>query len=698
MRLPMLTATGTVLATAVALTGASSAAAASGPDRSQPQIAVVSNPDPGLISGGDALLRITPAGTRPVRLTVNGRVADGFARQPDGTLLGLVTGLRDGANRITAESHGRAATLTVINHPATGPIFAGPQPMPFYCETTAFGLAPATQPSCAAPAVVSYQYHTTAGAFAPLADPAARPADLATTTVGGRAVPYLVRIETGTIDRAVYQTAALYDGSAPSPLRPDTSWNGRLVYAFGGGCSGGHHQGSATGGVLNDLFLSRGYAVASSTLNVLETNCNIPTSAEAAMMVKEHFIEVYGPVAHTIGWGASGGGIQQYTIADSYPGILDGIIPTVGFPDAFTALKDASDCRLLDRFFAGAGGSFTERQRRAVAGFEDYDTCTSWDTYFDLVTPTGRCSTAIPAAALWNATTNPGGVKCTLAEAYANQFGRDPATGFVRGTLDNVGVQYGLAALRGGEISAAQFVALNAGIGGYDAYGATVPARTRADDGALRAAYRDDLRNSAGLGLRATPIIDYRLFMDFDGPINDVHTAQWSYVMRARLQAANGTAANQVIVESHTTPDQAAASGAYVLSAMDRWLTGIEADRSARSRQAKVIADKPADVGDGCYQSADHRIQTPLTYPATGPCAASYPIGSSPRLQAGENLAQTALKCALRPIDFADYQVRFTKAEQARLRAAFPAGVCDYTRPGPGQNQRPATWIDYGDH
>jgi Tannase-like family of unknown function (DUF6351) len=83
-----------------------------------------------------------------------------------------------------------------------------------------------------------------------------------------------------------------------------------LVYTFGGGCNAGYHQGASTGGVLNDLFLAQGYAVASSSLNVLDNNCGPIISAEAAMMVKEHFIETYGPVLHTIGWGGSGGAIQ----------------------------------------------------------------------------------------------------------------------------------------------------------------------------------------------------------------------------------------------------------------------------------------------------------------------------------------------------------------------------------------------------
>jgi hypothetical protein len=40
----------------------------------------------------------------------------------------------------------------------------------------------------------------------------------------------------------VYQIAALYDGQAPSPLEPDTSWNGKLIYTFGGERSGTDRQ------------------------------------------------------------------------------------------------------------------------------------------------------------------------------------------------------------------------------------------------------------------------------------------------------------------------------------------------------------------------------------------------------------------------------------------------------------------------
>ena len=55
------------------------------------------------------------------------------------------------------------------------------------------------------------------------------------------------------------------------------------------------------------------------------------------------------------------------------------------------------------------------------------------------------------------------------------------------------------------------------------------------------------------------------------------------------------------------------------------------------------------------------------------------------------------MKCRLRPLNFADYPVTFTAAEQAELRAAFSSGVCDYGRPGVGQARPRGTWLSYGD-
>jgi hypothetical protein len=693
---------------AVALLAAPSAAQAAGPSNSGPPgrlaLVTVSNPRPELVSGGEVLVRVdVPRHTSPasVQVTADGHdVTASFQQQSDGSLLGLVTGLQIGRNRLIAAAHGQFASLNVIDHSINGPVFSGKQQLPFFCETTAFGLAAAQMPDCAAPTQVSFEYMNTSGDFEPLADPTVMPADLATATVNGRRVPYIVRVETGTIDRAVYQTAALYDGQAPTPLRPDTSWNGKLIYTFGGGCDAGFHQGTSTGGVLDDEFLSQGYAVASSTLNVLDNNCSTIISAEAAMMVKEHFIDTYGPVQFTIGWGGSGGAIQQYEIADSYPGILDGIIPSISFPDPITTGAPVTDCRLLDSFFGGPGSTFTTAEKTAIAGYNDYTTCQSWDlTFANRATATGSCNAAIPVAVQWNAMTNPDGVICNANEQIVNQVGTNPATGFPNSALDNVGVQYGLAALDSGAITPAQFATLNADIGGIDFTGAEVSQRTDASTQALRAVYADDLTNSASLGLRTTPVIDQRDDLDFAGFGNDIHTTDWSFVMRARLLAANGTAGNQVIIENQPTAAEVNAANTYELAQMDAWLTAINNDHSHRSAQQKVLADKPADLTDGCFLSATAQpVSQTLTDPATGQCATQFPVASNPRLVAGQGLAMTQLKCSLQPLNFRSYPVTFTAAEKQELRQAFQSGVCDYNRPGVGQQRPIGSWLSYGDN
>ena len=60
---------------------------------------------------------------------------------------------------------------------------------------------------------IDYAYRSTEdGELKPFVDPTSQPPDLATTTtLTGATVPYIVRIETGTINRAVYQISMLHD-------------------------------------------------------------------------------------------------------------------------------------------------------------------------------------------------------------------------------------------------------------------------------------------------------------------------------------------------------------------------------------------------------------------------------------------------------------------------------------------------------
>ncbi|MGH3435746.1 MAG: DUF6351 family protein, partial [Sciscionella sp.] len=145
------------------------------------------------------------------------------------------------------------------------------------------------------------------------------------------------------------------------------------------------------------------------------------------------------------------------------------------------------------------------------------------------------------------------------------------------------------------------------------------------------------------------------------------------------------------------TAAESATASTYELNAMDRWLTAIDADHSRHSLRRKVIADKPSDLGDGCYISATTRIRQHLTDPAKGQCGQLYPVAENTRTAAGEDLNMDVTKCRLRPLNFRDYPVTFTAAERKELRAAFPNGVCDYNRPSIGKRHPIGAWLSYGD-
>jgi len=210
--------------------------------------------------------------------------------------------------------------------------------------------------------------------------------------------------------------------------------------------------------------------------------------------------------------------------------------------------------------------------------------------------------------------------------------------------------------------------------------------------------YTDDLSNSGAQGLQITPIIDQRDDLDALAGLN-IHTTEWSFVMRARLEKA-GDAANQVIIENAFDATEVENVNAYELSAMNQWLDNIAGDSSGWSLKARIARDKPAGLADGCFLAPTQTSPTlqPGGLTATGsngPCETVYPVHADPRLAAGQPEDLSTLKCALRPIDWNDYPVTFTPAEKAELNSAFPRGVCDYRRPGPQQQRPIGTWLNY---
>jgi Tannase-like family of unknown function (DUF6351) len=120
-------------------------------------------------------------------------------------------------------------------------------------------------------------------------------------------------------------------------------------------------------GLLDD-FVTRGYAVAAGSLNVMGTNNDDVKSAETVAKIKEHFIKEFGPPLFTIGHGASGGSMQQHLIGNNYPGLLDAIMPARSYPDAMNFLQPLYDCELLDHVFDTSDGKWTIAQKGAVAG------------------------------------------------------------------------------------------------------------------------------------------------------------------------------------------------------------------------------------------------------------------------------------------------------------------------------------------
>ena len=63
-------------------------------------------------------------------------------------------------------------------------------------------------------------------------------------------------------------------------------------------------------------------------------------------MTKEHLIERYGTLRYTIGTGCSGGSLAQQWIANAYPGVYQGILPTCSFPDAWSTATQFLDYHL----------------------------------------------------------------------------------------------------------------------------------------------------------------------------------------------------------------------------------------------------------------------------------------------------------------------------------------------------------------
>ena len=658
-----------------------------------------------LVSGGDVLIElVSPAGLEATgaRFDLNGRdVSDVFALRPNGRVQGLVSELALAANTLTATlPSGHGARLRLTNHPIGGPVFAGPQVQPWLCATEANGLGAAQDAQCNAPSVLTWHYvSSVTDAFAAY-NPASPPSDVAmTTTTEGKTVPFIVRRERGTMDRGIYDIVVLTQPDEEfASWSPPAAWNGRVMISFGGGTAPKHMQ-SLPANTLNYHALGQGFLVAANGLHVHGNNTNDNVSAEALMMVKERVIEAYGPITHTIGTGCSGGGLQQYMLAAMYPGLLDGIIPTCSYADVWTTAMDVVDCSLMLSYYTNLSPHLWPAvpQRAQAEGHLNHSVCIAWEaTFASRFDPGFANGCSLPQDQVYDADTNPAGTRCTIQDYQKAVWGPRPQDGFARRPFDNVGIQYGLAALEAGQILAEQFVDLNEKVGSKDIDNVIVPGRVTADAGSLEIAYRTSQVTDARQ-LASVPIIDLR------GQDNEeIHTSYNSYVVRARLERDNGHHDNQIIwtgpvalagdtaflCGTNTAADTSDASCTHSpLLLMDRWLDAIAADASAGTLAQKIARNKPEDAVDTCFIGSQAITDAAV-------CGATYPYYASPRVVAGMPLTHDAIKCQLKPLNLADYSASFTDAQWTRMQVAFPDGVCDWSRPGVDQ-QASIPWMNF---
>lgn len=678
----------------------------------QLSISVVSN-RADLVSGGDALIEVSPPA--PMTVTLNGRdVTADFATRANGRYQGVVTGLDVGSNVLTAAAGDQGATITIINHPAGGPVFAGRQVQPWICA------AGTTGPQCQAPTTFSWFYKSVLTGRMTSYDPANPPpaAEVAmTTTTDGVTVPYIVRQEEGTKDRGFYKIIVLADPQQPwSRWKPYRGWNQKAVYAFGGGSNPNYSQQPTDGILLKDNALANGFLIVQNSLNVHGHSTNDTVSAEAVVMMKEHILDTYGDVRYTVAVGCSGGAMGQFLTSNNYPGLLDALIPSCSFPDLWSEATEIADCYLLNHYFSQAAPLLwpNPAQQNAVRGKGPDNGCAIWDaTYFSLLDPTDAGSfknCGLPSADIYHPQTNPTGVRCTIQDYQVSVWGVRPPSrwgpvekeigrGFAQRPYDNVAVMYGLTPLLDGQISADQFLDLNRHIGGLDIDAVPVANRTAADAGALKIAYRSG-QIADGRQWAHLPIIDLR-----GHSTSEWHQDYNSYQTRARLDAANGGHDNQVIWTGEFPVFGNPAFGcdttvglwlptstctALPLLAMDRWMTKIQADSRPGTLAQKVIRNRSEDIVDTCWIGGVRTTDMQT-------CLQAFPYYGSPRMAAGDSIRNDILKCTLKPLRRADFPgVTFTDDQWATLGTTFPRGVCDWSKPGVGQ--RPGIpWMTFAD-
>ncbi|NMF99363.2 DUF6351 family protein [Aromatoleum toluolicum] len=619
------------------------------------------------------------------------------------------------------------------------PLFAGPKQYPFICDTAKSGLgvpladnsegigtpvdsteaatdgtrkSAAFSKDCLAPTKAWYFYKPVGAKH--FARWNGESEDVDTITVNGARVPFIVRVEMGTINRFIYLIAALKGARELIDAPAADRWNRRLIYQFYGGVGIGHRQGRASvKAVLDDRReqLAQGYAVVASTGTTSRNHFDIWLAEDTALRVKQQFVALYGEPDYTVGVGASGGAIQQYLLAQNRPGLIDAAIAQYSYPDMITQTIPVFDCELLEYYFDVTDGNNRAwrkaEHRRWIEGFNASNRHESSGGLMKIEVTTrvafmmrgesvperkGDTECVVGWRGLTPLVLNPRfahfeshltrdvfeQVRWSYFEDLKRFFGTD-ARGYARIPWDNVGVQYGLGALQNKRITPKQFLRLNARIGSWKP-----PADMQREhywliDGGESelSAFSPWSAHNINLGAERTRpaprfagdleaiAAAYRSGQVFLGRIDipviderlyleaelDMHHTAASFSARARMIAAQGDAGNQAIWVS----DKAYDPTPRAFAAIDQWL------RAKRARPELSWAQvRPGTASDRCFDArgrvmfkGDRVWDGNWNQRPTGACMRAYPIYSNSRMVAGDGITGDRFKCALQTVSAA---------------------------------------------
>ncbi|NRB38973.1 MAG: hypothetical protein HRU20_10995 [Pseudomonadales bacterium] len=548
-----------------------------------------------------------------------------------------------------------------------------------------------------------------------------------------------LRIEQGTINRYIYTLTMPITFDEIGDRQAQSQWNKRLIYQFHGGSGIGHRQGRLRASrVMKRLSkqLMKGYAVISSSGNKTSYHYNMLLAEDTARRVKKQFTSLYGEPLYTVGVGGSGGGLAQYLIAQNSSNILDGLLPLYSYPDMVTQTTYALDCDLLNNYFTfrsdniGRWQNWHDRQ-----WIEGMNTSQDMQQRFKFMQPINQLMAGvfpyIPS----------GNSECIQGYFGLASYINNPRQGFIKDffhpslikkvswsywqdmielygvdehnmaktTWDNEGVQYGLQALKAGQLSAHEFLDINRKIGAWKSQHQMQPERiftalgkklplwlslwgrhniTEVDENtdiaprrkgaieAMQTAYRS---GQVFIGRISLPVLDIRHYLEKK---LDMHHTSASFYTRLRLLAANGHHDNQIIwiADKDYYPVDAG------FEAMDRWLTTLKENPDISVNDAK-----PKNLQDSCFDETGQIIATGNTVwhgawnnKSHGLCSKVYPIFSNSRIQAGGGWAGDLFKCQLMPVQSAFdkglYGKNLSKKHLSELSQIFPLGVCDYSQ------------------